>query len=207
MIHLNKAVFIDKDGTLIWDRPYNVDSSRIEFFPGALRAASRLSRAGFRLIVVTNQPGVALGKFSVEALHEIEAHLVRSFREAGAELSGFYFCPHHSDGVVDEYRFQCHCRKPEPGLIHQAVLDHGLDLSRSWMVGDILNDVEAGNRAGCRSILIHNGNETEWEFSPVRVADFFARDFVEATEFILEGEKNELEKFGTDSMREVGCPG
>src|SRR5690606_11354834 len=105
--------------------------------------------------------------------------------EAGARLDGFYFCPHHPDGVVADYAKVCHCRKPAPGMILQAVDDFDIDLSQSWMIGDILNDIEAGNNAGCKTILINNGNETEWITMEKRTPDFTVHNIKEAVEKIF----------------------
>jgi histidinol-phosphate phosphatase family protein len=148
-----RAVFLDKDGTLIADVPYNVDPRRIRFLPGVLDGARRLHAAGYRLVVVTNQPGVALGFFEAAALDAVEAALRDAFSAAGAPLAGFFYCPHHPSGHVRPYAAACGCRKPMPGLLHAAARTLDIDLAGSWMVGDILNDVEAGRRAGCRTVL------------------------------------------------------
>ncbi len=175
-----RAVFLDKDGTLIADVPYNVDPRRIRLLPGVLDGARRLYAAGYRLVVVTNQPGVALGFFAAEALDAVEQALREAFLDAGAPLSGFYYCPHHPAGHVRPYAGACTCRKPMPGLLHAAARALDIDLEHSWMVGDILNDVEAGRRAGCRTVLVNNGNETEWRWSADRVPERVARCFEEA---------------------------
>jgi len=160
------AVFLDKDGTLLVDDPYNVAPARMQLERKARFALRRLGALAVPLIVVTNQPGVALGKFKHDALLAVQRRLAELFAENGARLSGFYYCPHHPEAVVPELGIACKCRKPLPGLLRQAAADHGLGLRRSWMVGDILDDVEAGNRAGCRTILIDNGHETLWARTP-----------------------------------------
>jgi histidinol phosphatase-like enzyme len=98
----------------------------------------------------------------------------------GVTLDGWYWCPHHPQGAAAGYAIECGCRKPLPGMLRQAARDHGIDLAQSWMVGDILNDVEAGRRAGCRTVLINNGNETEWLRSPLRTPDISAPDLLSA---------------------------
>lgn len=162
-----RAVFLDKDGTLLVDLPYNIEPSRMRLAPRVAAGLRRLSRIGMPLIVVSNQPGVALGRFPLEALGPVRARLDAMFAEHGATLVDFYACPHHPRGSVAEFRCACLCRKPMPGMLQRAAAEHGIDLERSWFVGDILDDVEAGRRAGCRTILIDNGNETEW----LRAAD------------------------------------
>src|SRR4051812_44705234 len=165
---MRKAVFLDKDGTLIPDIPYNVDPSRIILEGGALEGLKLLGDAGFALLLVSNQPGVAHGYFRERDLLAVGERIGDLLGAAGVRLEGFYYCPHHPEGSVPEYSRVCDCRKPKIGLLLKAERDYGLDLSRSWMVGDILNDVEAGNRAGCGTVLIDNGHETEWHWSAAR---------------------------------------
>jgi D-glycero-D-manno-heptose 1,7-bisphosphate phosphatase len=184
------AVFLDKDGTLVPDQPYNADPRQITLLPGVASGLGRLSAAGYRLVVVTNQSGVARGYFPETALVEVEQRLRDLLEhEAGVPLAGFYYCPHHPDGSIPEYAVQCECRKPRPGMLWLAAKQLGIDLPGSWMIGDILNDVEAGSRAGCHTILIDNGGETEWEPGPYREPDSIAGDFIEAAQIILAQEQ------------------
>jgi len=176
------AVFLDKDGTLIVDVPYNADPQRIQLQPGAAEAVQRLHQAGFVLVVISNQSGVARGYFEEAALGAVAARLRELLQ---VPISGFYYCPHHPEGVVAEYAIACSCRKPAPGLLLQAAADLHLDLSQSWMIGDILNDVEAAHRAGCRAVLIDNGNETEWLEGEGRSPDYTAPDMATAANWIL----------------------
>lgn len=178
-------VFIDKDGTLVENVPYNVDPALIRLAPGAERAIPRLAKAGFRLVVVSNQPGVALGRFPESALLGVKRRLAMLLAPLGAELAGFYYCPHHPEGSVAEYAIQCGCRKPAPGLIERAARELGASAHGAWLVGDILDDVEAGSRAGCTTILLDNGNETEWVLAPERRPDYIVRDLDEAADFIV----------------------
>src|SRR5439155_10333247 len=110
--------------------------------------------------------------------------------ELGIPLTGFYYCPHYPTGVVEAYAIACSCRKPEAGLLFQAARKHGLDLARCWFIGDILNDVEAGRRAGCRTILLDNGHETEWVLTPARTPHERAAYLAEAAR-IITGERHE----------------
>jgi histidinol-phosphate phosphatase family protein len=181
------AVFLDKDGTLVEDVPYNVDPNLIRLAPGAADGLPLLHRAGYELLVITNQAGVAHGYFPEEALQAVKARLRELMRAIGVPLAGFYYFPHHPDGDVARYAVECTCRKPRAGLILRAAREHGIDLGRSWLIGDILNDVEAGRRAGCHTILIDNGHETEWLWSPQRTPDFRAADLAEAARVITSG--------------------
>ncbi len=179
------AVLFDKDGTLLDDVPYNVDPTLMHFAPGACDALAMLAAHGFRLFVVSNQGGVALGRFPHEALATMEAHLRRMFESCGVSLEGAYWCPHHPDGIVARYAYRCQCRKPAPGLLLRAAREHSIDLSSSWFVGDILDDVEAGARAGCRTVLVDNGHETEWLAGPYRIPTLREPDLLRAALAII----------------------
>jgi histidinol-phosphate phosphatase family protein len=169
-----RAVFVDKDGTLIENLPYNVDPTRITLSAGALEGICALLAHGYYLIVVSNQPGAALGLFPEEKLKAVEERL----RGLLPALHGFYYCP-HLPGT------HCGCRKPACGLLERAAREHGVDLERSWMIGDILDDVQAGRRAGCRTILLDNGHETEWLLAEERLPHRVAADLAQAAESIL----------------------
>jgi histidinol-phosphate phosphatase family protein len=184
-VAVKRAVFLDKDGTLIENVPYNVDRTRIRLRPGAVDALLLLVGLGYELIVVSNQPGVALGRFPYGALTAVEEHLNDLFLTHGFRLADCYWCPHHPEGTMADYALTCSCRKPMPGLLHAAAAEHDIDLSQSWLVGDILDDVEAGRRAGCRTVLLDVGSETEWKPSPLRKPDIIARDLLEAAEAIM----------------------
>lgn len=175
---MTKAVFLDKDGTLVEDIPYNVDARRMRLSHGAIASLRRLQRAGYALLVVSNQPGVALGRFDVSALQRMTRRLCATLRARGVNLAGVYYCPHHPEA-------NCGCRKPAPGLLQRAAVEHDIELCASWMIGDILNDIEAGQRAGCRTVLIDNGNETEWQDGRYRRPHARVNDLLQAAEFVL----------------------
>jgi D-glycero-D-manno-heptose 1,7-bisphosphate phosphatase len=180
-----RAVFLDKDGTLIEDVPYNVDPDHIRLAPGASEGLPALHQAGYRLIVVSNQSGVARGYFPESALVAVEERLRDLLAGLGVPLAGFYYCPHHPAGQEPAYALACTCRKPEPGLILRAATEHGIDLERSWLIGDILDDIEAGRRAGCTTILIDDGHETVWRLSRQRLPHHVARDLAHAAWIVL----------------------
>src|SRR5579875_2452690 len=142
-----RAVFLDKDGTIIENVPYNVDPALIRLAPGAEEGLERLHRAGYLLFVVSNQSGVARGYFPESALEGVAARLEELLAAFGVPLSGFAYCPHHPEALVEGYAVTCDCRKPEPGLILRMAAEHGIDLARSWMIGDILDDIQAGRAA------------------------------------------------------------
>jgi histidinol-phosphate phosphatase family protein len=177
-----RAVFLDKDGTLVVDVPYNVDPACLRFTPRALEGLQALDQAGYALVVVTNQAGLAAARFSRAQFAQLQRALEQRLKdEAGIALAGFYTCP-HAPGPSPA--LGCLCRKPAPGLLRQAARALGLQLGRSWMVGDILDDIEAGHRAGCRTVLLDVGHETVWRRSPLREPDHRAADLLEAARAI-----------------------
>jgi histidinol-phosphate phosphatase family protein len=182
---LRPAVFLDKDGTVVDNVPFNVDPGKIRLARGAAEGLAALHKAGFPLILVSNQGGIAHGRFPKTAMAGVERALRRLLLSFGVPLSGFYYCPHDLQGVVHEYVVPCRCRKPAPGMLQQAAADLGLDLNSSWMVGDILDDVEAGRRAGCRTLFLDNGNETVWRRGPLRRPHHVTHDLAEAARIIL----------------------
>ncbi|ARP76492.1 D-glycero-alpha-D-manno-heptose-1,7-bisphosphate 7-phosphatase [Bordetella genomosp. 6] len=182
---LTPAVFLDKDGTLLEDVPYNVAPEHMRLARGAREGLRMLGRLGLPLIVVSNQPGVALGHFDTACIAPMAARLSTLCEQAGAPLSGFYWCPHHPQGRIAAYARRCACRKPAPGMLLRAAREHGLDLRRSWMVGDILDDIEAGHRAGCRSVLLDNGGETLWQAGAQRTPTQCVPDLAAAAAAIV----------------------
>ena len=179
------AIFIDKDGTLIYDIPYNVDPALIVIRDNCIEGLKLLCENRFKLIVISNQSGVACGYFCEEDLYIVEEKLRSLLEPLSIKLSGFYFCPHYAHGIIHEYAVDCYCRKPMPGMLLHAAEVNDIDLSNSWMIGDILNDVEAGTRAGCKTILINNGGETEWQTGGLRTPTMICSTINEAADCIL----------------------
>ena len=145
---LRPAAFIDRDGVLNVDHGYVFRVQDFEWLPGAIDALGQLQRAGYALVVITNQSGVARGLYTLADVDLLHAHLRADLQAHGVQLTGIYACPHHPDGVVPEYSVNCACRKPMPGMIDQAAREHGLDLAASCLFGDKASDIEAGRRAG-----------------------------------------------------------
>jgi len=177
------AVFLDKDGTLVEDVPFNVDPAQLRFAPRAFQALRRLAARGFALVIVSNQPGLACGRFDAGQWAGMRVAIEAAFAQAGVPLAAVCWCPHAPDGAG---RPLCSCRKPEPGMLLAAAHALGLALPRSWMVGDILDDVEAGCRAGCRTVLLDVGHETVWARGPQRVPDARVPGLWEAAHHIIE---------------------
>jgi D-glycero-D-manno-heptose 1,7-bisphosphate phosphatase len=160
---MKQAVFLDRDGTLIQDRGYICDFSQVGFFPFAAAAVRALNRAGYLVIVASNQSAVARGICSEEQVLGLHRKLRAHFKKRGAAIAAFYHCPFLAEGTVDAYRAHSPLRKPSPGMLLQAALDFDLDLGRCFMVGDKADDIEAGKRAGCRTILVRTGKGRESE--------------------------------------------
>ncbi|GEP96194.1 D-glycero-alpha-D-manno-heptose-1,7-bisphosphate 7-phosphatase [Chitinophaga cymbidii] len=182
---MRKAVFIDKDGTLVRNVPYNSDPALVTLERGAIEGLQLLHAHGYALVVASNQSGIAHGYFSEE---DFLVMMEKMLDMLPVELDGYFYCPHHPEGIVSPYAVTCGCRKPQPGLLLKAAGTLQIDLDMSWMIGDILHDVEAGKRAGCRTVLIDNGGETEWDLSAIRRPDFIASDLLEAATLIIENE-------------------
>ena len=193
---MNKAVFLDKDGTLVDDYPYNVDPALIKLSEKSIEGLKQLQDAGYLLIVVSNQSGLAFDYFTEDELLKAKEKVINLLNEKGVRLDGFYYCPHHLEGKVQQYAIICPCRKPKPGLILQAAKDMSVDISSSWMIGDILHDVEAGQRAGCRTILINNGNETEWIMNEYRIPEKKFANINEAAAYIIANADQEKQLAG-----------
>jgi D-glycero-D-manno-heptose 1,7-bisphosphate phosphatase len=178
-----RAIFIDRDGTLVHPRHYPTRPDALILYDGVAPELRRLQDAGYRLILITNQSGLARGLFGAEALDRMHRHLEDELARRGVRLDAIYVCPHHPEGAIAQWAVDCDCRKPRPGMLRRAADDLDLDLARSWFVGDILDDVEAGNRAGCRTVLVDLGTERPPTRS-IRRPNFVARDSAHALRII-----------------------
>ena len=174
---MHKAIFFDRDGTLIIDKVYLNDPEQVEYLPGVFTALRNLKNAGYIFIVVTNQSGVARGIVDLKNIEFIHEKLRIDFAKNDIQFAGFYFAPH----AVESNH---HTRKPNPGMLEIASRDHQIDLSKSWIVGDRMTDVEAGRRAGTRSVLLAGVDHPEK--SQFEKPDAFVPDLLTAAEFILE---------------------
>lgn len=156
-----KAIFLDRDGTINKYVGFLRDINDFELIPGVAEAIKKINSSGYLAIVVTNQPVIARGEVSLGELTEIHNKMETMLGQNGAYLDHIYFCPHHShsgyEGEIPELKIDCECRKPKPGMLMQAANDFNIDLSESWMIGDGENDIKAGKAAGCRTVLINEG--------------------------------------------------
>jgi D-glycero-D-manno-heptose 1,7-bisphosphate phosphatase len=178
------AVFIDRDGTLNEEVGYLHRPEEVVLIPGATRAIAALNARGIPVLVVTNQAGIGRGKYGWAEFQEVTEHIARLLAADQAHLDGVYAAPHHELGL-GEYAHPDHPdRKPNPGMLLRAAMEHDLDLSRSWMIGDKSVDLEAGRRAGCQVALVLTGYGREVDPG---LADLVARDLPEAVAGILAG--------------------
>ena len=168
------------------DSPAEAD--QFSLLPAVGASIAALNEASYLVVVVSNQPGIAKAKFSLSALQAVTERMHAMLRASGARLDGVYYCPHHPDGTVTEYRVECTCRKPRPGLILQAQRELGIDLARSIMVGDRVKDVQAGSRAGCRTVRIVDPNvqiSQESAEDPDALPDWTAASLPEAVKLLM----------------------
>lgn len=182
------AVFVDRDGTLTREGEWIVHPGALELVPGAGAALRRLNQAGFPVVMYTNQSAVARGMIDARELEHIHAGLRAMLARDGAHLDAIYSCPHHPTEGVGAYRVACACRKPAPGLLLAAARDLALDLSRSWCVGDMARDLDAGAAVGARGILVATGKgATERARVPTdrTPVPLFVADFPAAVEIVL----------------------
>ncbi len=186
---MNKAVFLDRDGTVNEEVGYLSDLKQLRLIPGAGAAIRKLNQAGWKVVLVTNQSGVARGYFSESFVQETHVLLKQMLQKEGANLNGIYYCPHHPTAGKTPYTSECDCRKPGTGMIDRAVKDLDIDVKKSYVVGDKWSDVELGQRAGARTILVRSGfaQDAEGNARPERLADpdYIAHTITEAVAWIL----------------------
>jgi D-glycero-D-manno-heptose 1,7-bisphosphate phosphatase len=189
-----RAVFLDRDGVInrlvynpdlgLVDSPQNPD--QFELLPGVAEAIRQLNQLGLLAVVVSNQPGVAKGKCTLSCLEAMTAKMHQELAAAGAHLDGVYYCLHHPEALLGEYRVACHCRKPRPGLLYEAAAEHRIDLRSSFLVGDGITDIQAGRAAQCTTVFLGNFKCDVCQIMAERQArpDFVVRSLAEAAKLI-----------------------
>jgi D-glycero-D-manno-heptose 1,7-bisphosphate phosphatase len=192
MARQKTAVFLDRDGTINVEVGYIHDLDKLQLMPGVAAAIKRLNDLEIPVFVATNQSGPARGYYPESHVLDLNQRLVDLLAAEDARIDGVYYCPHHPEGAVPELTKACDCRKPEPGMLLQAAREHGIDLATSYMIGDKSTDVEVGQRAGSRTVLLRSGygeqilkGEYQWPCTPDHVAD----TLVEAVTWLLEDMK------------------
>ena len=182
------AVFLDRDGTMVHDAVYLSRIEDLRWYPYTIDAIRLLNRAGFAVVVTTNQGGIGLGLFTEEFVHRVHAGMDAHIVEGGGKVDGWFYCPHHPQAVTDALRIDCDCRKPRDGMVRQAQRALNLDLSASFVVGDKAADVGMAERAGARGVLVrtgHGASELDRRGGQMPGAAFVAEDLMEATSWIL----------------------
>lgn len=176
----DKAVFIDRDGTINVNVEYLDNPQNFQMYPGVGEGIKKLQESAFKIIVITNQSGIARGFFSEKTLEEIHRRMIKELLAKGASVDAIYYCPHHPED-------NCDCRKPKTGLFEKAVKDHGIDVFKSYLIGDRMLDVEAGHKMGLKTVLIPEKKEMvrrEMAQSEIK-PDYLCNDFYSGVEWIL----------------------
>jgi D-glycero-D-manno-heptose 1,7-bisphosphate phosphatase len=177
------AIFLDRDGTINVDHGYVHEIDKFEFIDGAIEALRELKAMGFALVLVTNQSGIARGIFSEAQFEQLTEWMDWSLADRGVDLDGIYYCPHHPEGTVDEYRQQCDCRKPQPGMLISARDYLHIDMAASYMVGDKAEDMQAAQAAGVGTkVLVRTGKPVTPEAQAL--ADMVADSLADLPELI-----------------------
>jgi D-glycero-D-manno-heptose 1,7-bisphosphate phosphatase len=184
---MRPAAFLDRDGTVLEEAGYLDRLERLVFFPFAIDAIRLLRRGGYAVVIITNQSGVGRGLYAEEFVHRAHRTIDERVAAGGGRIDGYYYCPHHPTAEVERYRRDCECRKPGPGMLRQAATELDLDLPRSFAVGDKWTDVQAGEAAGARGILVRTGYGRTTESAPKGSAApvVIADDLIAATAWIL----------------------
>jgi D-glycero-D-manno-heptose 1,7-bisphosphate phosphatase len=187
---MHRAVFLDRDGTVNEEVGYLRDLADLRLIRGAGEAIRRLNDAGLKVVLVTNQSGVARGYFPESLVHEAHARLEQMLRIEGARIDAIYYCPHHPTAGKSSYTMVCDCRKPGTGLIDRAARDLAIDVKQSYVVGDKWSDVELGQRAGAHSILVRTGfaSDDPGNIRPPHISDpdLIAHTITEAADWIIQ---------------------
>ena len=157
---MNKAIFLDRDGTINVDKKYLSKIEDFEYLSGAIEGLKLLQDAGYLLIIITNQSGIARGYYTEDDFSKLNDWMIQNLKSRGIEISKVYYCPHHLDGKIEKYRVDCNCRKPKLGLYQKAIEDFDIDLSESWTIGDKLRDSQICETTNCRGFLISDLEKT-----------------------------------------------
>ena len=179
-----EAVFLDRDGTINEEVEYLDSLDRLHVFPEAFEAVRLINQSGLKTIVITNQSGIGRGFFDEAFVGRVHEEMRSLFLKEGAVIDSFYYCPHHPTEGMGQYRQVCSCRKPEPGLLIKAAEDLGIDLSRSYMIGDRTKDVEVGQRTGAKGILVQTGYGKVADMGSIH-PDYIAQDILAAVKWLL----------------------
>ena len=185
---MNKAIFLDRDGTINVEKHYLYKIEDFEFLPGVIEALKKFQDAGYLLIIITNQSGIGRGYYTEKDFQELNSWMINSLKEQRVYITDVYFCPHLPDALVEQYRKECNCRKPKLGMYEKAVIDHHISLAKSYAIGDKIRDCAICERTECKGFLISDHEKPEIVES-VKRGDFqrvaYAKDLEACAEFII----------------------
>ena len=200
---MNRAVFLDRDGVITQDPPHYAHRiDQLKLIPKSAEAIKLLNENGFKVVVVSNQSGVARGYYKEKDVHIFNDAMKKQLEEGGAHIDAIYYCPHYPEADVEAYRIVCDCRKPEPGMLKRAEKDLNLDLKRSFLVGDKIIDIVTGYRAGCKTILVltgHGNDELKKNEKMNIKPDYISKDLYGASQ-IING-TTRLHRFPRENMK------
>lgn len=181
---MSSAVFVDRDGVIIEDGDYVHRVEDLKFIPGAVEGLKNLNAAGFQIIIVTNQAGIARGFYTEDEYHAFSNQLLAILERNGVKINAVYFCPHHLTEGVGKYRVDCSCRKPRTGMLQRAASEHPIEASSSWLIGDKTSDIQAGKEFGLKTILVRTGYGGK-DAQSMSEPDYVADDLLDAACLIL----------------------
>lgn len=187
----NKTVFLDRDGTINIEKNYLFKTEDFEFIKGSERAIKLLNDHGYKVIVITNQAGVARGFYSEKEVNKLHKYINQKLEQAGAHIDGFYYCPHHPVAGIGFYKRICNCRKPNTGLFEKAAQDFDVDVEHSYMIGDNIADIQGGNNFGVKTILVSTGYGKKLRDEGGVKYDYYTANLLSAVEYILERDREE----------------
>lgn len=184
-INVDKVVFLDRDGTINTEKNYLYKIEDFEFIEGAEEGIKLLNENGYRVVVVTNQAGVARGYYSESDVEKLHAYINDRLKECGAFIDGFFYCPHHPEHGIGKYKLACKCRKPETGMFKKAEELYNIDKSNSYMVGDNVSDINAGINYGIKTILVSTGYGKKVMSEHLADYDYYKNNLLDACKFIV----------------------
>ncbi|NPA51267.1 MAG: D-glycero-beta-D-manno-heptose 1,7-bisphosphate 7-phosphatase [Aquificae bacterium] len=185
-----KAVFLDRDGVINVDKGYVYRIEDFEFYPGVFEALKLLQDSGYKLLVVTNQSGIALDYYKEEDFLRLNDYMISKLKENGIEIDKVYYCPHHEEGTNSKYTMKCDCRKPSSGMIRRGIEEFDIDVSRSFLVGDKENDIKAAHKEGIKAILVKTGQGVKYVKDTQ--ADYVAENLLDAVKNIILKENSKV---------------
>jgi D,D-heptose 1,7-bisphosphate phosphatase len=186
------AVFLDRDGVITEDPPHYAHRlNQLFIIPGSAEAISHLNRHNYAVIVITNQSGVARGMYEESDINIFNEEMKKRLQKKGAHIDALYYCPHHPQGPILEYKHNCNCRKPKPGMLLKAKRELGINLKKSYLIGDKWTDIEAGKAVGCKTILVMTGHGMNEYAEKRNSADYYAENLLSAVTDIILEEYNE----------------